>query len=227
MDKIPLKSLHQEVVDRIYEMIRKGELKMGQKIVENELSSLMGISRTPLREAIRALSSEGLVELKPNKGAFVVEPSVDEICDMFEAMSIFEGACTKTAVKKMTEKDLKKLEELHEQLEQHYADTDQEAYITVNNKFHTYIQEILQNNTINNLINVLRKRILLFRYRQLYLKNRFNESIKEHRDIIKSFRDRDAEAAEHLMQIHLINQCEALVNIYKKKMVRSWLDDFS
>lgn len=116
---------------------------------------------------------------------------------------------------------------MHEQLEQHYADMNQEAYITVNNKFHTYIQEILQNNTINNLINVLRKRILLFRYRQLYLKNRFNESIKEHRDIIKSFRDRDAEAAEHLMQIHLTNQCEALVNIYKKKMVPYRQDDFN
>lgn len=216
MYKIPLKTLHQEVADRIYQMIRKGELEMGQKIIENELCSVLGISRTPLREAIRALSSEGLVELKPNRGAFVVQPSVDEIRDMFEAMSILEGICTNMAVGKMTEEDFKKLEGLHQQLEQHYEARDQEEYINVNNTFHTYIQEMLQNKTINNVLNGLRRKIFLFRFRQLYLKNRFDESIKEHRAIIKTFKDRDAEAAERLMRTHLINQCEAIVSIYKE-----------
>jgi DNA-binding GntR family transcriptional regulator len=215
MTKIPLKTLHQTVAERIYQMIIKGELSMGQKLIEAELCDTLGVSRTPLREALRSLSSEGLIELIPNKGAFIRKPSIDEIREMFEAMSILEGLCGRIALDNMTARDLQKLEEFHERLEEQYAVQDIKKYAQTNLKFHTYLREMLNNETLGKILNGLRRKILMFRYRQLYLNGRFDESIKEHRHIIQAFRKRDPFAVEHAMKLHLINQCERLVEMYQ------------
>ncbi|MFC1885876.1 GntR family transcriptional regulator [Thermodesulfobacteriota bacterium] len=211
MKKISLKTLHQEVADRIFEMIRKGQLQMGQKIVENELAESLGVSRTPLREALRLLSAEGLVELIPNKGAFVKKLSENEIFEMYEALALFEGTFAKKAVERMSEQELKKLEELHRQMEQHYENGDIEKYANTNYRYHACIQEMVKNNTISSLLNNLERRAMLSRCRQLRLKGRFDESMKEHRAIIKAFRKRDASAAEFYLKVHFVNQCEALI----------------
>jgi DNA-binding GntR family transcriptional regulator len=217
MQKIPLKTLHQTVADRIYEMITKGELAMGQKLMEIELCKTLGVSRTPLREALRSLSSEGLVELIPNRGAFVRQPSIHEISDMFEAMAILEGICAKMAVEKMTEKDLNKLMELHQQLENSYEKGNINKYARVNLKYHTYVREAVKNETIADIVNGLRRKILMLRYRGLQLEGRFDASIKEHRDIIKAFQKKDPQAVEHFTKVHLINQCKALIEMYENK----------
>ncbi len=217
MPKIRVKALPQEVADWIREMIRRGSLKTGERLVEQKLCQVLGVSRTPLREALRALHSEGLVDLIPRRGAFVSQPGMDEIRDMFEVMGLLEGACARWAAERMTDSELRKIERLHEQLERHYRNRDAEAYIRTNHAYHSLLQELSGNRTIHTVLNGLRQKLLLHRFRQLYQPNRFDRSIEEHRRLLRAFRDRDADAAERCMREHLHNQCEALVTVYEEE----------
>ncbi len=214
MDPIPIRPLHEEVAHRIREMIRKGHLQVGERIVEKRLCETLGVSRTPLREALRVLSTEGLVRLVPNRGAFVSQPTMAEIRDMFEAMAVLEGTCARWACERAPDGGIEHLKALHDELERHFRNRDPERYIQTNHVFHTLLQELSGNRTLDTLLRSLRHRLFLYRYRQLYQPDRFRRSIEEHRRLIRALEARDAGAAEAAMQEHLINQCEALVSLY-------------
>ena len=190
--------------------IMTGKLKVGDKINENELCEILGISKTPLREALRVLSVEGLIKLIPHRGAFVTKPTFEEIAEMFDVMSLLEGFCAREACSKLTPKDFDRLERLHAKLEDNFEKRDQEAYILANNQYHSLVQKIAGNRTLNQIVNGLRKKILLYRFQSLNLPERFEHSIFEHRDLLEAFRNRDHESAETLMIKHLQNQSKAL-----------------
>jgi DNA-binding GntR family transcriptional regulator len=198
-------------------MIRTGRLKKGDRIIEKELCQEMGISRTPLREALRMLGSEGLIDLVPHKGAYVAQPSMEDVREMFDVMAILEGACARIVAEKITLADFKKLERLHGKLEKHWEEKDPEKYMDVNQKYHSLVQELTGNSVLNDVINSLRQKILLYRYRQIYLPDRFQASINEHRELLEAFRSKDPAAAESVMKQHLVNQCEALKSVYEGK----------
>lgn len=210
MRVIKKKTLHQEIANNLREMIMSAELREGDKIKENELCDLMGISKTPLREALRVLSAEGLIRLIPNRGAYVTTPTFEEIKEMFDVMSVLEGVCARTATEKMNATDFSKLEQLHKKLEENFRRTDQKEYIHQNNSFHALVQELAGNNTLNQIVNGLRQKILLYRFQSLNLPGRFAQSIREHRDLLAAFRKRNPQQAEMLMKSHLKKQCEAL-----------------
>ncbi len=217
MHKIRAKTLHQEVITQIRELIRKGNLVRGQKIDEQHLSELMGVSRTPVREALRVLHSEGIVDLIPHKGAYVTQLKIEEIRDLFEVMSVLEGTCARLAAQQMTREDLKKIESLHRNLEKHFAKKNHEAYLETNQYLHVLIQELSGNTVLNDVLNGLRQKILLYRHRQLYYKDRFAESMQEHRQILEALQNRDPSLAESGMRTHLMNQCEALITLYTRE----------
>jgi DNA-binding GntR family transcriptional regulator len=207
---IEKKTLHEEIANNLKELIMSGELQEGDKIKEDELCSSMGISKTPLREALRVLSVEGLIKLVPNRGSFVSTPTFEEIREMFDVMSVLEGICARAAVKKMSAKDLAALEKLHDKLEKNFKRRAQREYIRINNQFHAFVQEMAGNRTLNQIVNGLRQKILLYRYQSLNLPERFEQSIQEHRDLIKAFRKKDSKKVETLMRRHLKKQCDAL-----------------
>jgi DNA-binding GntR family transcriptional regulator len=210
MKVIEKKTLHEEIANNLRELIMAGELQKGDKIKEDELCSSMGISKTPLREALRVLSVEGLIRLVPNRGSFVSTPTFEEIREMFGVMSLLEGVCAREAAEKMGEKDLAILEKLHKKLEENYRRKAQREYIRINNQFHSFVQELAGNRTLNQIVNGLRKKILLYRYQSLNLPERFAQSIQEHRDLLEAFRKKDPKKAETLMRRHLKKQCDAL-----------------
>ena len=220
MHKIRTKTLHQEIVAQIQKMIHNGILVRGQKIDEKRLCESMGVSRTPVREALRLLKSDGLIDLIPHKGAYVSQPCIEEINDMFEVMSVLEGTCARLAVANMKGKDFKRIESLHEELEEHYRNRDYEAYLKKNHVFHVFIQDLAGNKVLNDVINGLRQKILLYRQKQLYQPERFDQSIQEHRDLLQAFRKKDPISAELLMKQHLLMQCKALVGLYASKGIR-------
>jgi DNA-binding GntR family transcriptional regulator len=219
MPAIHIEALPQEVAKRIREMIRKGVLKKGDRIVEKPLCEAMGVSRTPLREALRLLSSEGLVELIPNKGARVAEPSMRDVSEMFWVMSILEGTCARRCAERITEDGVKKLDNLHRKLEKYYLEKNHEKYMAVNHSYHSLVQGLAGSKVLSEVINGLRQKILLYRYRQIYQPNRLEQSMQEHRDLQEAFRRKDAEAAEGLMKQHLMRQCEALESDYSGSAV--------
>jgi DNA-binding GntR family transcriptional regulator len=177
------------------------------------MCSSLGISRTPFREALRILGSEGLIDVVPNRGAYVAQPSAKDIREMFEVMSILEGACARVAAERMSHSDFEKIESTHQTLEAHYQAKDHERYLAINNSYHVLVQEMAGNKVLDEVINGLRQKILLYRHRQLYQTDRFTASIQEHRDLLEAFRSRNADAAESLMKRHLMNQCEAIVGL--------------
>ena len=174
----------------------------------------MGVSRTPLREALRILSSEGLIELIPNKGAYVAQPSITEIGEMFHVMSILEGTCARACTEKMQPAGLKRLDDLYRKLEVHCRAEDREKYMAVNHRFHSLVQELAGNKILSEVINGLRQKILLYRYRQIYQPDRLRESMQEHRNLQKAFRARNPDAAERCMKKHLNRQFQALKSVY-------------
>ena len=210
MKVIEKKPLHEEIANNLRELIMSGELQEGDKIKEDELCSSMGISKTPLREALRVLSVEGLIQLVPNRGSFVSTPTFEEIREMFDVMSVLEGICARAAAEKMSAKDLATLEKLHTKLEKNFKRRAQREYIRINNQFHAFVQELAGNRTLNQIVNGLRQKILLYRYQSLNLPERFEQSIQEHRDLIEAFRKKDSKKAETLMRRHLKTQCDAL-----------------
>lgn len=214
---IPVRTLSQEVARRIRAMILQGLIAKGEKIGETHLCQTLGISRTPLREALRLLSSEGLIDLIPNRGAYVAQPSMQDVKELFEVMAILEGACARVIAERMTRSDFVKIERLHGKLEKYFAVRDHERYLKVNHQFHALVQEMAGNRILNEVISGLRDKIQLYRYRQLYQPDRFQASISEHRDLLEALRRRDPAAAESLMKIHLMNQCEALKVLYEKR----------
>lgn len=221
MDKIETKTLHQEVTARIREKIRRGDLVGGQKIDEKQLSELMCVSRTPVREALRILHSEGIVDLIPHKGAFVTRPSIEEIQNLFEVMSVLEGTCARLAAQKITKEDFGKIEYLHRELEKQFRKKNPEAYLEVNHKLHVLIQEVSGNKILIDVLNGLRQKILLHRHRQLYHKDRFKKSMQEHRQLLEALRKRNPALADTCMKRHLIKQCKALVDLYSTRETNS------
>ena len=217
MHKISPRPLSAEVADRIRTLIRKDELKSGEKLSEQRLCDLLGVSRTPLREALRVLGAEGLVTLTPNKGAHVAQASITEIREMFEVMSVLEGTCARLAAERMSDADLQELEAMHYQLEQRFAAQDPHGYMSCNNEYHTFVQEKSGNAVLGNLVSGLREVILLHRYRQIHQKGRLGASMHEHRAVVEAFRQRDPDRAEQLMRRHLMNQCEALEAYYAER----------
>jgi DNA-binding GntR family transcriptional regulator len=215
--KVANQTLHQQVVELIKEMIESGELRLGQKIDEITLAESFGVSRTPIREALRILNNQGVIDLVPHKGAFVRQFSIKEIDDMFQVMSILEGMCAELAAAKMTTADFKRVERLHKDLERYYEAKNHKAYNATNSKLHSLIQEIAGNAAINEVIAGLRQKVLLFRFRQLYEPERFKKSIQEHRKLLDALEKRDPKKAKAVMKAHLLAQSKALINILQKK----------
>jgi DNA-binding GntR family transcriptional regulator len=216
MKRIQTGYLAQEAAKRIRDMIRRGTIKKGDRIPEEPMCRAMGVSRTPLREALRILSSEGLIELIPNKGAYVAQPSIKAIGEMFYVMSILEAACARVCTEKLDNAGLKRLDDLYQKLEEHCQAEDREKYMAVNHSFHSLVQELSGNKVLSEVINGLRQKILLYRYRQIYQPDRLKESMQEHRDLQQAFRERNPEAAARFMQAHLIRQFDALKGVYSE-----------
>ena len=136
-------------------------------------------------------------------------------------MSLLEGFCAREACKKMTPKDFKRLEKLHTNLEYNFEQHDQEEYIRINNQYHSLVQKIAGNRTLNQIVDGLRKKILLYRFQSLNLNTRFESSIREHRKLLEAFRLRDHTKAEALMREHLLNQSQALGTLVEQSKTES------
>jgi DNA-binding GntR family transcriptional regulator len=208
--RISTTALYQEVATRLRNRIYSQDLKPGAGIDEKSLAEEYGISRTPMREALKVLHSEGLVVLEPRRGCFVTELKQQDIDELFPLMALLEGRCAFEAVKKSKPADIKRVEELHNKLEKHAALNNVETYFEQNCLFHELVQKLASNNWLERTTNDLRKFLKLMRGRQLYLPGRLQTSLAEHRMLLAAFQNGNPSAAEKIMHDHLISQWEAL-----------------
>ena len=203
-------SLHEEVASRLRHMVFERQLVPGQWIDELALAQEWQISRTPLREALKVLVSEGLMQLVPRQGCRVTEMSEDDADALFPVMAMLEGRCAYEAVRKATPEGIATLRRLHETLEQHAAAHDTDGYYRANHEFHSAVQALAHNRWLDRATNDLRKFLRLLRGRQLNWPGRIEDSINEHRALIAAMEQHDAARAERLMHDHLMAQLAAL-----------------
>lgn len=203
-------SLGQQAVALMRAKILAQELAPGQRLDEAVLAAQLGISRTPLREALKTLAAEGLVEQRPRRGCFVSEMSFRDLEEIFPIMAMLEGRVAFEAAVKSSPADLKRLEALHEKLQKHAAAGDVDRYYAVNYEFHDALQQVAGSRWLRHLIGDLRRMLKLSRHRSLMLPGRLAESMAEHEALMEALRTGKARSAEKIMNRHLLNQLEAL-----------------
>jgi len=208
--KLNNRPLYEDVADRLREQIFSKQLASGSWLDEQSLADQFGISRTPMREAIKVLASEGLVTIKMRRGAYVTEVARADLEQIFTILSLLEGQAAKETATKATEAELNMLDHLHHRLEKAAADRDIEQFFEINVKFHELIQEIAGNRWMNGVIADLRKVLKLHRKDSLTSTGRLQNSLVEHREILRSILKRDEVAAELAMRKHLAQGLEAL-----------------
>ena len=207
--KLINRPLYEDVAERLREQIFSHELAPGSWLDEQSLALAFGISRTPMREAIKVLASEGLVTTKMNKGAYVTEVDRRDLEQIFTVLSLLEGQAAKETAIKASEAQLTQLDNLHHRLEKAAADRDTEQFFEINVKFHDLIQEIAGNKWMNGVIEDLRKVLKLQRRDSLTRSGRLLSSLVEHREILQAILKRDPLAAELAMRKHLTRGLEA------------------
>jgi DNA-binding GntR family transcriptional regulator len=204
-------ALYQEVAARLRGLIYRGELAPGARLEEQALARGFGISRTPLREALKVLHAEGLVRLTPRRGAFVAGELTQEDLDaLFPVMALLEGRCAYEAARRASAPDLARLGAAHLELERTAAAGDLAAYHERTAAFREAIQEIAANPWLSRAIGDLRKFLRLLRGRELGVPGRLDASLAEHRRLMRALRAHDAPRAERLMRAHLLAQRDAL-----------------
>lgn len=206
-------ALYQEVAERLRQRIFAHELTPGTWIDEQKLAEQYGISRTPLREALKVLASEGLVELKPRRGCYVTEISPQDLDDIFPLMAMLEGRCASEAVSRAGPEDIGTLREIHERLEQSAREGKIDAFFEANQEFHRKIQELSGNRWLLSVIQDLRKVLKLSRLHSLSLEGRLQQSLEEHRTIMAAMEAGNPAAAENIMHDHLLSGRSALAKM--------------
>jgi DNA-binding GntR family transcriptional regulator len=212
-DPIPLRgtSLHDGVAARLRSMVFERQLAPGQWVDEKALAEAWQISRTPLREALKVLAAEGLVELVPQRGCRVVQLTDADAEQLFPVMALLEGRCAHEAALRASDTELAELQHLHGDLERCAAAHDVDGYYRANHVFHSRVQALAANRWLDRATGDLRRFMRLLRGRQLNLPGRVERSINEHRVLIDALRQRDAARAERAMHDHLMAQLHALL----------------
>jgi DNA-binding GntR family transcriptional regulator len=206
-------ALYEQVAERLRTRIYAHELPPGGWIDEQALALEYGISRTPLREALKVLAAEGLVLLKPRRGCYVTQLSEQDIDEVFPVMAMLEGRVAEVAARRATSADLARLADIHEELEKHAAANNADRFFEANQRFHAALQEIAGNRYLAQLIDDARKVIKLTRRDSLRLEGRLKQSLEEHREILDALRTKDTERARQSMHDHLLSGRAALARL--------------
>ncbi len=215
-ERIQSVALYQEVAERLRKRIYQRLLKPDEVIDEKLICAELGISRTPLREALKVLHADGLVTLEPRRGCRVSSLSEQQLNELFPVMAVLEGLCAREAVINCRDADLAELDEQHQLLEQHAADGDIDSYYDVNIVIHDKLRKLSNNRYLEKVSNDLQRILMLARHEQLKESGRLEASLNEHRGLMEALHKHDPELAEARMKEHLLHQGAAL-NSQKKK----------
>jgi DNA-binding GntR family transcriptional regulator len=203
------RALYEEVAELLRQRIFSRELTPGSWIDELKIAEEYGISRTPLREALKVLATEGLVTMKVRRGAYVTEVNEKDLTDVYHLLSLLEADAASEVAKQATDAQLKELQALHDSLEK--AVKNRERFIEINEAFHMRLLEIANNRWRDQMVADLRKVMKLNRHNSLLKTGRIEESSSEHRVIMAALSARDPELAAHAMRAHFANGLEAAV----------------
>ena len=201
------RALYEEVAELLRQRIFARELEPGSWIDEVKIAEAYGISRTPLREALKVLAAEGLVTMKMRRGAYVTEVNEKDLSDVYHLLALLESDAAGVVAERATEAELESLAELHQSLER--AQGDREAFFRINEEFHQRLLQLADNRWREQMVADLRKVMKLNRHQSLLKSGRILESLQEHRLLLQALQSRDAAASAQRMREHFLSGLEA------------------
>ena len=209
------RTLHQELTEEIRELIVNGKLAPGTKVPEKELCELFDVSRTPLREALKVLATDGLLTLEPNRGAKVTQITKEDLDEVYPVMGALEALAGELACRNISDSEIADIRALHDKMVQHYQDKDLANYFAVNERIHDSIMAAARNDTLSLQYRSLAARVRRARYVAQMTEERWKRATEEHEEIMKCLEQRDGQGLSRILKAHLENKLET---------VRNWLD---
>lgn len=209
--------LRDMVFDVLMNAIMRGQLSPGERLLEVQLAEEMGVSRTPVREAIRRLELEGFVVMLPRKGAYVAGLSIDDVENVYEIRTALETLAVRLAAQRMVDEDYRQLDELVERMQATWQEGDVDNWVKLDASFHELLYKFSRNDRLVQLMSNVMEQIS--RYRILSLANvevRHN-SLAEHQEVISALRQRDSVEAEAAAARHIENTKQSLVRMLENK----------
>lgn len=203
--------LHDTVVTHLRNLIVEGALAPGMKLNERELCETLGISRTPLREAMKVLAAEGLIEIAPNRGAFVSRMSETEIRESFEVMSGLEAMSGELAALRITPAEIAEIKALHFAMIDCRAQNDLPGYYSRNQAIHNKINEASRNSVLRQTYLSINRRLLALRFKSNFQAGKWDSAILDHEEMIKALDARDGPRLAVILRKHLLEKRDAIL----------------
>ena len=208
---IPRAALHEQVAQRLRQMLVENRIAPGAKLNERELSELLHVSRTPLREAIKMLAAEGLVELVPNRGAIAVALSEEDVLNTFEVMGGLEAQSGELAAQRITEAELAEIQAMHFEMMAAYTRRDLSTYYRLNARIHDAISAAAKNPVLATVYAQVNARLQALRFRSNQDGDKWKRAVQEHERMIAALTARDPAAMRQVLQQHLRNKRDVVL----------------
>jgi DNA-binding GntR family transcriptional regulator len=211
-------SLHDEILSRLRDYLVEGNIPDGSRIPERQLCEMLGISRTPLREALKVLASEGLVDLLPNRGARVRHLSEQDLGELFDIMGGLEGLAGRLACEHITDEEIAEIERLHYEMYGYYLHRDMPGYFNANQRIHQKIVDASRNATLRDTYANFAGRIRRIRYSANFARRRerWGEAMREHESILEALRRRAGSELSDILFRHLRNKQIAAIEHFQE-----------
>jgi DNA-binding GntR family transcriptional regulator len=208
---LPRAALHEQVAQRLRQMLVEGHIAPGAKLNERELSEELKVSRTPLREAIKMLAAEGLVELLPNRGAIAVELSETDILNTFEVMAGLEGQSGELAAQRITDSELAEIKAMHYEMMAAYTRRDLSAYYRLNAAIHHAINAAARNPVLTATYNQVNARLQALRFRSNQDGEKWKRAMQEHEQMVDALSAHDPLTMRTVLVAHLGNKRDVVI----------------
>ena len=213
---IPRQVLHEAAAGRLRRLIVEGVIAPGAKLNERELSERLQVSRTPLREAIRTLAAEGLVELLPNRGAVAVQLSAQDVAHTFEVIAGLEAQSGELAAQRITDAELSEIRALHYEMLAAFTRRDLSGYYRLNAQIHDAINAAARNPVLQQTYRTVNARLQALRFRSNFDDRKWQRAVKEHEAMIDMLATRDAAGLRALMVQHLNHKRDAVLELLQQ-----------
>ncbi|SHH92017.1 GntR family transcriptional regulator [Marivita hallyeonensis] len=208
-ESIKRPTLHEELVERLRNLVVEDALKPGEKVPEKDLCESFGVSRTPLREALKVLASEGLVVLQANRGARVAEVTREELENTFPVIAMLEQLAGELACRNLSDAGIAHIEKRHDAMVKAFISRDRKSYFQANQDIHNALIEGAQNEILESHHRMLAARVRRARFMVNLSEERWAQAIQEHEQMMEKLRARDAEGLGQLMKTHMMNKYAA------------------
>ena len=209
--------LREVVCETLRDAVRRGVLQPGERLMEIQLAEELGVSRTPVREAIRKLEMEGYVIMMPRRGTYVADLSIRDVNEVFEIRTSLESLASGLAAERITEDELEKLQRLLVEIGAHIQNGDMESIVRTDTEFHDLLYQASRNKRLVGIISNLREQLTRFRTTSMSYPGRLKATLEEHRNIVEAIAQGDEKAARKAAEHHMEKSEQTLLASMKGK----------